>query len=175
MFLPRRSLGGQPALAVARRLRLRPARGDGFGVLGGLFRARSVAAGDLVRDVVAVGPERLVLARAHREDDARAVARSDDHMLRLGRAVREVPLAQRPLLALDDQQRLAREHEESLRLGFPVVHGVRLARLEDGKLCRPWRWNQRASRAFTTNQPALTGTSPASVSWSLASGTTAGS
>src|SRR5918996_5827567 len=36
---------------------------------------------------------------------------------------------------------------------------------------RPGRWNQRASRAFITNQPALAGTSPAPVSLSSASGT----
>ena len=44
------------------------------------------------------------------------------------RAVHEVPLPQRPLLALDDQQRLAREHEEVLLVGLPVVHPHRLAR-----------------------------------------------
>src|SRR5918996_783386 len=36
---------------------------------------------------------------------------------------------------------------------------------------RPGRWNQRASRAFITNQPALAGASPAPVSLSSASGT----
>ena len=39
---------------------------------------------------------------------------------------------------------------------------------------RPGRLNQRASRAFITNQPELAGTSPASVCSSSASGTTVG-
>ena len=43
-----------------------------------------------------------------------------------------------------------------------------------GTLC-PWPGfsNQRVSRAFSTNQPGLTGKSPASVASSLASGTMA--
>ena len=49
-------------------------------------------------------------------------------MPRLGGAVHEVPLAQRPLLALDDQQRLAGEDEEVLLSRFPVVHPDRLTR-----------------------------------------------
>jgi len=44
--------------------------------------------------------------------------------------VHEVPPAQRALLALDDQHRLAGEHEEVLLVGFPVVHRHRLARAE---------------------------------------------
>jgi hypothetical protein len=68
--------------------------------------------------------------------------------------VHEVPLLQSALLPLDDEQRLAREDEEVLLLGLPVV---------------------RASRAFMTNQPLPAGTSPASVSSSLASGTIVGS
>src|SRR3712207_8783479 len=51
-------------------------------------------------------------------------------MLRLRRAVDEVPRSQRALLALDDQERLAGEHEEVLLLGLPVVHAQRLARPE---------------------------------------------
>jgi len=42
----------------------------------------------------------------------------------------------------------------------------------NGRLsARPGRWNQRASRAFRTNQPVLAGTSPEPVSFSSASGT----
>jgi hypothetical protein len=41
--------------------------------------------------------------------------------------VHEVPLSERALLALDDQQRLPREHEEVLLIGLPVVHRHRLA------------------------------------------------
>ena len=55
-------------------------------------------------------------------------------MLGLGRAVDEVPLLQRPLLSLDDEERLPREDEERLRLGLPVVRRVRLARLEYGQI-----------------------------------------
>src|SRR5919106_5966788 len=44
-----------------------------------------------------------------------------------------------------------------------------------GRLCpRPGLSNQRASRAFITNQPGLAGTSPASVRSSSASPTTGG-
>ena len=71
-----------------------------------------------------------MLARADPEHDARPVSGPDDHVLRPGRAVHEVPLAQRSLLALDDQQSLAGEHEEVLLVGLPVVHPDRLARPE---------------------------------------------
>ena len=56
---------------------------------------------------------------------------ADDRVLRVGRAVHEVPLPERALLALDDQQRLAGDDEEVLLISFPVVHRHRLARLED--------------------------------------------
>ena len=46
----------------------------------------------------------------------------------------EVPLPQRPLLALDQKQRLAEEDEEVLLVRFPVVHPDRLARAEDVQL-----------------------------------------
>ena len=39
----------------------------------------------------------------------------------------EVPLPERPLLALDDQEGLAREHEKVLLVRLPVVHPDRLA------------------------------------------------
>ena len=42
----------------------------------------------------------------------------------------EVPLAERALLALDEEERLAREDEEVLLVGLPVVHAERLARAE---------------------------------------------
>ena len=48
-------------------------------------------------------------------------------MLRLRGAVHEVPLPERPFVALDDQQRLAGKHEEVLLIGLPVVHRHRLA------------------------------------------------
>src|SRR5881409_2213392 len=46
----------------------------------------------------------------------------------------EVPRAELPLLAFDDQNRLARDDEEVLLVAFPVVHGHRLARLQDERV-----------------------------------------
>jgi hypothetical protein len=45
----------------------------------------------------------------------------------------EVPLSQRPLLALDDEKCLAGEHEEVLLVGLPVVHPYRVTRPEHAK------------------------------------------
>src|SRR5439155_7674523 len=78
-------------------------------------------------------PGRLV-AGTDREDQAVPLPGSDDGVLRLSRAVHEVPRTERPLLALDDQQRLAREDEEVLLVGLPVVHRQRLAGREPGQL-----------------------------------------
>src|SRR6266536_749101 len=64
----------------------------------------------------------------------RAVAGADDHMARPGRAVHEVPLAERALLTFDDGQRLAGEHEEVLLICLPVVHRHRLAGRENGEV-----------------------------------------
>jgi hypothetical protein len=58
-----------------------------------------------------------------REDHAGSVARTHEHVPRLRRTLHEVPPLERPLLSLDDQQRLAGEHEEVLLLRFPVVQG----------------------------------------------------
>src|SRR5207342_437500 len=109
----------KPAVAIARRLRAGHAQVREVCVLGRLRRARPVLLRDLVRDVLAVRAVGLVLARAHREHDAGPFTGSHDHVLGLWRAVHEVPLAQWPLLVLDDQERLAREHEERLGLGLP--------------------------------------------------------
>src|SRR6478736_5973006 len=51
-------------------------------------------------------------------------------MVRTRRTVHEVPLPKRPLLALDDEERFARQHEETLLVGLPVVHSHRLTRPE---------------------------------------------
>ncbi len=59
---------------------------------------------------------------------------ADDHVVRTGGAVDEIPLPQRPFLAFDDQERLACEHEEILLIGLPVVHGHRLAGPETGQV-----------------------------------------
>jgi hypothetical protein len=45
--------------------------------------------------------------------------------------MREVPRTERALLALDDQQRIAREHEEVFLVVLAVIHPHRLARPED--------------------------------------------
>ena len=73
---------------------------------------------------------RLTVSRADGQDDAGPVPGAHDHVVRPGRAVHEVPARERALLALDDQQRLADEHEEVLLVGLPVVHRHRLAGLE---------------------------------------------
>jgi hypothetical protein len=43
----------------------------------------------------------------------------------------EIPLPERPLLALDDQEPLAGDHEEVLLICLPVVHAHRLPGLEN--------------------------------------------
>src|SRR5262249_32720505 len=96
-----------------------------------LLDARVVPERDLVHGIGAPVRPGRVDARADRGDHDGAVARADDRVLRLRREVREVPGAQAPLLTLDDQQRLAGEHEEVLLVGLPVVHAHRLAGLED--------------------------------------------
>jgi hypothetical protein len=74
--------------------------------------------------------------------------------------VHKVPLSQRTPLALDDEQRLAGEHEEVVLIGLPVIHRHRLAWREDVEADpelrevgspsnlqiagRPWPWAQRA-------------------------------
>jgi hypothetical protein len=75
-----------------------------------------------------------VLAGADRDHEGRAGSRADDHVLGLRRAVHEVPRAQLPLLAFDDQDRFARDDEEGLLVAFPVVPGHRLARLENERI-----------------------------------------
>src|SRR4051794_18001430 len=59
-----------------------------------------------------------------------AAAGAADQVFRLGGAVPEFPGRQPPLLALDEQQALAREHEEVLLRPLAVVVAERLARLE---------------------------------------------
>src|SRR3954452_6653025 len=126
----RRGLPGQPAV-VPRRPRVWHVRIGAGGIARLLAYPSAVAQGRLVDRVgatvaVLVG----VLARPHGQDHARLVAGADDHVRRTGRAVHEVPSTQPPLLPLDDQQRLTREHEEVLLVGLPVVQPDRLARPE---------------------------------------------
>ena len=73
-------------------------------------------------DHVAAGP------RADGEDRARALAGADENVLRPRRAVHEVPGSEPPLLSFDEQQALARKHEEVLLFVLAVVHAGGLAR-----------------------------------------------
>src|SRR5205814_5095389 len=88
-------LRGKQAVAVARRLGVRKAGVRDGDVVRLLFDADAVAERDLVHRITAPFAARLMLARADRQDGAAAVAGSDDHVVRLGWAVHEVPPAQR--------------------------------------------------------------------------------
>src|SRR5207342_2805462 len=88
----------------------------------------AVARGLLVARVVQL---LALVAHADHQDRARPVAGADDDVVGPGRAVEEVPGLEVPFLILDDQQALAREHEEVLLHALGVVAAVRLARLED--------------------------------------------
>ena len=96
--------------------------------------------GRLLLDARAVAPRQLADWVAHRvvalsasdhEDRAGPVAGADEDVLGPGGAVDEVPGPQAPFLTLDEEQALAREHEEVLLDVLAVVHAVRLAGSED--------------------------------------------
>jgi hypothetical protein len=70
-------------------------------------------------------------ARADRQDDGRPVARADDDVLRLRRAVEEVPRLQLALLSFDEEQAGAGEHQEAFLRVLAVVEAHRLTGLED--------------------------------------------
>src|SRR3954470_1482091 len=92
-----------------------------------LRRARAVLRGELrdrVHDLPLLGPP------TDHEDHARPIAGADEDVLGPGRAVEEVPGAQDPFLALDEQAALAGKNEEILLLRLAVVEAVRLAGLE---------------------------------------------
>jgi hypothetical protein len=73
---------------------------------------------------------RGVLApRADHQHGAGTVAGADEHVLGAGRAVQEVPLPKRPLLAVEDDDALTVEHEEVLLHRLRVVAAVGLPRL----------------------------------------------
>ena len=82
-----------------------------------------------------------------------------DRVVRTWRAVDDVPLPNRPLFSLDDQNRFTREHEEVFLVGFSVVHRHRIARLEknevDPELQEPRLALEIAHRAKTTPRPPL--------------------
>jgi hypothetical protein len=101
-----------------------------LGVRRLLLDARAVAQRDLVDGVAAPPGTVLMLACPDRDDDAAVLPSPDDRVLRVRRAVDEVPLAQRPFLAFDDEQCVAVHDQEVLLIGLPVVHRHRLVRRE---------------------------------------------
>src|SRR5439155_20024856 len=121
-------LARKQTLTEARWLRRREPAVRDLDVLRVLGRARVVATRGLVDAVEAPRPVLLELPRRRREDHTRPVAGADEDVAGLRRAVHEVPRLERPLLAFDDQERLAGQPEEVLLLGLPVIRPVRLAR-----------------------------------------------
>jgi hypothetical protein len=120
-----------------------------------LLDAGAMAESSLVHRVAAPAWAGQMLTRSDGEDDAPRISGPDDRVLRLGGAVHEVPRSQWPLLALDDQQCLAREDEEVLLIGLPVVHPHLFTRREhietDSNL-----WERRfAFEAQTLSSPLL--------------------
>src|SRR5512133_263048 len=124
------STSGKPAVAIASGLALRKARIGDVRIGRRLLRARVVPLRGLVEGIAAPALAVLMLPGADRDDDARAVAGTDDHVVHPGRAVDEIPLPQRVLLALGDEQRLTLDDEEVLLVGLPVVHRHRVAGVE---------------------------------------------
>src|SRR5437867_2614274 len=100
----------KPALVITRWLALREARVRLVRVGCLLLDACVVAQRSLVHAVAAPVRTRRVFAGADREHNGGPVPGSENDVLRPCRTVHEVPLSQRALLALDDQQRLAGEH-----------------------------------------------------------------
>ena len=62
------------------------------------------------------------------------LAGANERMGGVWRAVEEVPSAQPPLLAFNEQQTFAAQNKEVLLIRLAVVHGAGLARLEDVEL-----------------------------------------
>ncbi len=87
-----------------------------------LFDACTVPQRRFVDRITSPARACLVLTRADGQNHAGRVSGADDDVLCPGRAMKEIPLSQRPLLALDDEKRLAGQHEKVLLVGFPVVH-----------------------------------------------------
>src|SRR5262245_23913751 len=124
----------KPAVPVPTRLaRSEPGVGP-LRVRGLLAHSGTAADRGLVHGVCAPVRARRAVARTYREDEARGVAVADDHVVRASGAMHEIPLPKRALLALDDEQRLAGEHEEVLLVVLPVVHRHRLPRSQPGEV-----------------------------------------
>ncbi len=89
----------------------------------------------LVHDVAAPAGAPLVLTRTHGQNSARPVSGSgsgsDDDVLRPGGTVHEIPLPQRPLLALDDEQRFFAAEKILVRISDARVVAHRVERVED--------------------------------------------
>ena len=127
--LPSRSwpeLAGRRPIGERWRIRVGDLRVGRVGAHGSAIPRR-----DLVRDV-----ERPVIGPASPEGDhgARAVTGTDEHVLGPAGAVQEVPGLQLALLALDDREAAAREHEEALLGVLAVVHAGRFARLQHAEV-----------------------------------------
>src|SRR5207244_5048212 len=116
-----------PALRRA-RLPLRERR-VGLSRLGGLrFDAGAVLQGEIRPHVHGA----LLDAGAGHEDHARPVAGADEGVLRVRRAMDEVPGLQRALLAFDQRDALAGKDEAVLLVRLAVVPAALLARQQDG-------------------------------------------
>src|SRR4051794_17602384 len=83
------------------------------------------------RDLVDRVMRPVDLARADHQHRARPVAGADEDVLGARRAVDEVPLPQRVLNPVEDDQARAVQDEEVLLVGLGVVLAVRLAGLHD--------------------------------------------
>src|SRR5205085_8655168 len=90
---------------------------------------RAVTQSDWIRNVGAPirCPDALPVLVEHRVPFTRTDAEhdawtADDHVRRSGRAMDEIPLPERALLAFDDERPLAGQDEEVLFVGLPVVH-----------------------------------------------------
>jgi hypothetical protein len=150
-----RPLTREPAISVSRQLMLRKPSVCLVNVIRLLLDAGAMTEPSLVHGVAAPARAPRMRTRANGEDDAASSSCADDGVLRLGWAMHEVPLPQRPLLALDDQQRLAGQDEEVLLVGFPVVHAHRLARREHIETDSNLRKGRFAFEAQTLSSPLL--------------------
>src|SRR3954469_6481193 len=117
---------GQQAAGIARLALIRKAGVGNRVVLCVLGSARVVPGGRRIRAIEAPGPVLLKLARTGAEQHERTVAGAGEGVPGLGRAMDEVPLTEWTLLPLHDQHAFAREDEEILLLGLPVVRPGRL-------------------------------------------------
>src|SRR5207247_9622046 len=102
-------------------------------------RVRLLRVGRLRFDGATVAPRGLELRiddiparpRADRDRDTRLLTGRDHHVVGVGRAVEVVPRLHEPLLALDEEDALACDDQETLLIRLAVVHARGLARPED--------------------------------------------